>query len=76
MNIFAFSKPSRLLFHYGIFSLICHATAILFICRMALPSTPVLLFHRFFPMIEHSLVGFIVLLIGIMGIEYIEKKQS
>ena len=75
MNIFSFSKPSLLLLHYGLFTLICHSVAILLLCRLSADSTPALLFNRFFPMIEHSLVGFISLLIGVVGIEYIEKQK-
>ncbi len=75
MHIFTFSRHSRRLLHYGLFTVICHATAILFMSSFFKDSTPLFLYHRFFPMIEHSLVSFIAILLGAVGIEYIEKQK-
>ena len=74
MNIFAFSRPSRLLLHYGLFAVICHATAILFLATISDCSTSTALYHRFFPMIEHSLVSIVAVLTGVVGIEYIKRS--
>ena len=76
MHIFTFSRHSKRLLHYGLYAVICHATAILFMASMLDTSTPVFLYHRFFPMIEHSLVSFVALLVGVLGIEYIEKQKN
>ena len=75
MHIFTFSRPSVLLLYYGIFAVICHATAILFLALYVGPSSPTLMYNKFFPMIEHSLVSFISILIGVVGIEYIKKQK-
>ncbi len=76
MNIFSFSRESNLLMHYGIFVTICHATAILFMSLTYPSSLGAIHFHRFFPMLEHSMVSFIAILIGVVGIEYIKKKET
>ena len=76
MHIFTFSRHSKRLLHYGLYIIICHATAILFLATAFEASTPVFLYHRFFPMIEHSLVSFVALLFGVLGIEYIEKQKN
>ena len=76
MHIFSFSRPTNRLLFYGLYLLICHATAILFLATTFEASTPMFLYHRFFPMIEHSLVSFVALLFGALGIEYIEKQKN
>lgn len=73
MHIFTFSRPSRQLLHYGLFAIICHLTAILFLALNMPSHTPVLYHYRIFPMIEHSVISFIAVLIGVLGLEYIFK---
>ena len=73
MHIFTFSRPTRQLLHYGLFAVICHLTAILF-AALNMPSHSSLLYHyRIFPMIEHSLISFVAIFIGALGLEYILK---
>ena len=75
MNIFSFSRPTIRLLLYGIFSVLCHATAI-FLYATTLPlATPLTFHHTVFPMIEHSLVSLIAIFIGALGFEYIEKEK-
>ena len=76
MNIFSFSRPSRLLGEYGIFAIICHATFILLAANTSPHTDPHVLFKMFFPMIEHSLMSFIIVLFGITAFEYIDKKMD
>ncbi len=76
MNIFSFSRPSRLLLHYGLFICICHATAILFMALTQQSSPPLVLFCRFFPMIEHSIMSFLIIIYGTIGFEYIERSKE
>ena len=74
MNIFSFSKASSLFLIYSLFALICHTTFILLLMQTSKIHDPNILFHLFFPMIEHSLMSFVIILIGVTAFEYIDKK--
>ena len=76
MNIFSFSKISLVFLIYSLFALICHITAILLVIRTSEIHNPDVLFHRFFPMVEHSLMSFVIILFGVVAFEYIDKKMK
>ena len=71
-----FSNPSLPTYFltYGAFASLCHATAILFVARLSNISFGEVLFHRYFPMLEYSLMSFILTLCGAMLIEYVLTK--
>lgn len=73
MNIFSFSRPSRLILHYGLFAIICQAAAILLCSRCLENASGAVHFHRYFPMIEHSLMSLVIIFIGVFAIEYINR---
>ena len=73
MNIFTFSKPSVLLLHYGLFAVICHTTAIFLFSTTFPVACPIVYHHKIFPMLEHSLLSFVIVFIGVLGFEYIFK---
>jgi len=75
MHIFSFSRPSVLLLHHGLFAVLCHVSAI-FLFSSTLPDRSTLIFtYRVFPLIEHSLISVVALLIGVLGLEYIHKQS-
>ena len=76
MNKLSLRCVSRMLWHYGIFASICHATAILFCATLFQNATADVYFHRFFPMLEYSLTSFIVVMAGAILLEYIDKKEK
>lgn len=76
MNIFSFSPPSRLLLHYGLFAVLCHATGIFLLSTTFESYSTVIFQSRVFPMLEHSLVSVVAIFVGVLGLEYIEKKRS
>lgn len=76
MNKYSLCRESMLLWQYGAFALICHAVAILFCATLSRELAPDLLFHRYFPMIEHTIIGFIAVLGGVVALEYIEKNKK
>ena len=75
MHIFSFSLAPYRFLRYGSFLLLCHVTAILFLVTTSPYVNGDVLFHRFFPMLEHSLISFVALLFGFLGIEYIVRKS-
>ena len=79
MNISAFSdflKLGYLILHYGLFSVIAHATAILLYIQISPSLPPITRVIRYFPMIEHSIVSFICVLLGGLLFFYIQKKEQ
>lgn len=76
MNNISLKVASRLLCHYGFFAILCQATAILFCATSLVGATGAVYFHRFFPMLEHSLTSFIVVLAGVLLFEYIYNKEK
>jgi hypothetical protein len=76
MYNFEFCKPARLLLIYGLFAALCHASAVLFLARGELGAPPDLLFHLIFPLLEHSLMSFVLVLLGALAIEYISGNAS
>ena len=76
MHINSFSRSSRLLMIYGIFSILCQSVGILLLARTLENAPGGVYFHRYFPMLEHSLVSFIAILIGVIGLEYLEKAKQ
>ena len=76
MHNISFSRISKRFLHYGIFSVICHATFVLLMANTSEYTNGALLFQRFFPMLEHSLMSFVAILFGVLGAEYIEKSKK
>ena len=76
MNILCISRLSRLILHYGLFAVIAHSIFILLYARLSSPLTPLYAFSTFFPMIEHSIVSFICVLLGSLLFFYISKKEA
>jgi hypothetical protein len=76
VHILTFSRPARLLLIYGLFSVICHAVAILLVARTQANMPPDLMFHIIFPLLEHSIMSFVLVLFGAIGIEYVYISQS
>ncbi len=68
--MFSFSRISLQLMQYGFFLLICQATGILLLARLAEHAYS----FRFSPMIEHTLVELVSILFGVLGLEYIDKR--
>ena len=75
MYNFEFSRPSRLFLIYGLFASLCHAVAILFCAISELGAPPDLMFHIIFPMLEHSLMSFVLVLLGAIVIELAIRKN-
>ena len=78
MNILrfpSFSQLSFLILHYGLYSVRVHATAILLYAKISPQLPPMISFLRYFPMIEHSIVAFICVLLGALLCFYISKKE-
>ena len=79
MNIFknpSFSRLSFLILHYGIYTAIVHATAILLYAKLSPTLPPLSSFATYFPMIEHSIVAFICVLCGALVCFYIAKNEN
>ena len=76
MHNISFCRTSKRFLHYGIFAVICHATFILLMANISPYTNGTILFHRFFPMLEHSLMSFVAILFGVLGAEYIEKSRQ
>ena len=76
MNIPSNFLLSRLILHYGLFAVIAHSLFILLYARLASPLTPLYAFSTLFPMIEHSIVSFICVLLGSLLFFYIAKKEA
>ena len=75
MYNFEFSRPSRLFLIYGLFASLCHAVAILFCAISELGAPPDLMFHIIFPMLEHSLMSFVLVLLGALAVEFVSTKN-
>ena len=73
MHIFTFSKPSKLLLHYGSFAVICHICAIALLASTLYTPDAVIFQHRIFPMLEHSFMSLSIIFTGVLGVEYIHK---
>jgi uncharacterized membrane protein len=61
---------------YGTFSVLCQSIGILLLLSMHENVIGDFYFHRYFPMIEHSLVSFIAILVGVVGLEYLAKAKQ
>ena len=61
---------------YGIFSILCQSAGILLLATTLKNASGEVYFHRYFPMLEHSLVSFIAILVGATGLEYIAKAKQ
>ena len=73
MHIFSFSKPSRLLLHYGLFVTLCHLCAVVLLSSTFPVRCEIIFRLRIFPMLEHSLMSLVIILVGVLGLEYIFK---
>ena len=69
-------KLKILILHYGLFASIAHATAVLLYAKLSPALMPMTSFAIYFPMIEHSIVSFICVLLGALLCFYISKKQA
>lgn len=69
------SRISRMLWCYGSFASVCHAVAILFSATLLENASGGVYFNRYFPMLEHSMISFIIVFIGVAALEYIERKK-
>ena len=79
MNILRFLSPLRLsylILHYGLYAAIVHASAILLYANISPSLPPYICFLRYFPMIEHSIVAFICVLLGALLCFYIHIKEK
>lgn len=72
----SFEKLGYLILHYGLFSVIAHSLAVLLYVQLSPPLPPLTSFARYFPMIEHSIVSFICVLLGALLCFYIAKKEQ
>ena len=72
----SFSKLSFLILHYGLYAVIVHSCAILLYAKASPPLPPEISFLTYFPMIEHSIVSFICVLLGGLLCFYISKKEE
>lgn len=72
----SFSKLSFLILHYGLYAVIVHAAAILLYSNLSPTLPPITSFIKYFPMIEHSIVSFICVLLGALLCFYISKKEE
>ena len=70
------SKLSFLILHYGLYSVIIHATAILLYSNLSPAAPPITSCFKYFPMLEHSIVAFICVLLGALTCFYISKKEE
>lgn len=76
MNISKISRLPSLILHYGLFASICHAISLLLYSKLFPAESFFLTFHTFFPLLEHSLVSFICVLLGALLCFYIAKKEA
>ncbi len=76
MNIFRFSRLSILLMQYGFFAVICHSVGICLYASLLPPLSDAAYYAKIFPLLEHSLMSFVAILFGVLGIEYIYKNKD
>ena len=76
LHVPSFLKLSFLIVHYGLYVVIAHATAILLYSNILPSLPPMTSFLRYFPMIEHSIVSFVCVLLGALLCFYISKKEE
>ncbi|MBP3370642.1 MAG: hypothetical protein J6L85_07805 [Clostridia bacterium] len=76
MYNFKFSRLTHLFLIYGLYAVLCHAVGILFCAISELGAPPGLMFHIIFPLLEHSLMSFVLVLFGALGIEYVCMSQA
>ena len=69
-NIFSLSRQSFLLLAYGLFAVLCQLAMILLHTQLRAESVlSPLLAHQFAPMLEHSLMSLVILVMGTYLIE-------
>ena len=71
MNLFSKNRFSLPFLTYGIFASLCHATGVLLGAHLSGIECGGVLFHRYFPMLEYSLMSFVLTLSGALLIEYV-----
>lgn len=76
MNKSLFSRLSKKILHYGLFATVSHIISILLYSQLKPSDSYFATFHSFFPLLEHSLVSFIAVLIGALLCLYISKKEA
>lgn len=76
MNILNISTLYKLVLHYGLFASICHSTMLFLYFKLCPYEDFFLCFSTFFPLLEHSIVSFICVLLGALLCFYIAKKEA
>lgn len=76
MNTLIFSRLSRQILHYGLFATVSHIISILLYSQLKPSDSYFATFHNFFPLLEHSLVSFVAVLLGALLCLYISKKEA
>lgn len=76
MNLFSKCRFSLYFLTHGVFASLCHAVGVFLTVRLSGISHGELLFHRYFPLLEHSLMSFVLTLAGAILIEYVVAKES
>ena len=69
MNIFSFSRVSALVLIYGLYTVLCHSVAIFFLALTSGICYGDALALKYAPLLEHSVMSFVLILIGALLIE-------
>ena len=62
--------------HYGLFASICHSVILILYYQSCPEEKYFSNFSSFFPLLEHSIVSFICVLLGALLCFYIAKKEE
>ena len=76
MHILKLSSLYKQILHYGIFASICHLVMLILYYRLCPDEKYFSSFSNFFPLMEHSIVSFICVLLGALLCFYIAKKEG
>jgi hypothetical protein len=69
MNIFSLNRYSSIVLIYGLYAVLCQAVAIFFNVISSAGSSGQALALKYAPMLEHSVMSFVLILIGALLIE-------
>ena len=76
MYFFSLSTLSSRFCVYSLFAALCHAVGVLLAASLECQLPADLLFHRYFPMLEHSLMSLVLTLGGTLLIEYAVTQKE
>ena len=76
MYFFSLSTLSARFCIYSLFATLCHALGVLLAASLECHLPADLLFHRYFPMLEHSLMSLVLTLGGTLLIEYATAQKE